>query len=447
MADWIANGENGLSIRTKLNNLKTSVDSKAEASALTTIANTLANKVNLTSGKIAYSDLPADLMIDSFYAFCNAVNADSLDAAFGKNNESLIMQLGQQLYMYVKNFKADATNYTEIQKWDTLAQILANNDSYLEIYYSTYLKDLIAASPYATSKWTVPISDAQFSQILSKMVGASTTYSSFNALCSNTTDFQKLCRSTKAMEILKTNIQNPNVLPVKIMRQNATSNNFLNANRVILSTVGSSTYTVPTGVKTIHAMVIGGGGTGGTGGDGSAYYACGGGGGGAPGQNLFQAIDVTGGQVINYTVGAAAANSVFGTLTASHSYYSSQPNPDYFFCSIAGKGGDGATETNYSTYGAGGGGGGGYGGGGGGGGGRSRSSASTHGGGGQGGFGGFGGGGGLSAGGTGSDGGAGGYAAAASAMEFGTGGGGYGGAAARTGGAGGQGIIVLYLVY
>jgi hypothetical protein len=446
MADWITANENSTSVRAKLNALKTLVDSKIENVLVNNLSTIVAGKANLVSGKAAYNELPNDVRLSSYNAFINNFSTASTDLAFGKYNESNLKYLGYQMALYTKNIKSDATVYTEIPKYHNLTDILANNPSYLEVYYSTNMKDLLNLSPWAIGKYNTPISDAQFSTIVSTMIGASTSYTSFATLVANPTDFQKLCRSSQAMNFMHSFTTNPNVLPIKKIRETTTAKNFINGTRVVLSTVGAGTYTVPANVKTIHAVVVGGGGTGGTGGDGSAYYACGGGSPGAGGQYIWATMDVTGGQTISYSVGAAATNSVFGSITAAHSYHSSQLSQDYVFPQLAGNGYDGGSTTNYGTYGAGGGGGGGYGGGGGGGGGRSRSTASTQGGGGGGGIGGIGGGAGASAGANGSDSSIGGAVGVAS-NEYGGGGGGYGGATARTGGAGGQGIIVLYLTY
>ena len=83
---------------------------------------------------------------------------------------------------------------------------------------------------------------------------------------------------------------------------------------VSFTTVGSGTWTVPTGVTTVQVLVVAGGG----GGCSSSY----GGGGGAGGLIFNSNYSVTPGGSVSYTVGGGGAiatngsNSVFGTLTA-----------------------------------------------------------------------------------------------------------------------------------
>ena len=80
-------------------------------------------------------------------------------------------------------------------------------------------------------------------------------------------------------------------------------------------TTGSGNWTCPTGVTKVFITAIGGGGTGGTGDD-AATGA--GGGGGSSGGHIFNIPYTTvPGNTYAYAVGAAGADTTFGTLTAS----------------------------------------------------------------------------------------------------------------------------------
>jgi hypothetical protein len=90
------------------------------------------------------------------------------------------------------------------------------------------------------------------------------------------------------------------------------------------TSTGSSTWTVPSGISSVWAVVVAGGG----GGGGSSSGGGGGAGGGAGGMIEMSSFPVTPGGSVSYTVGAGAAgggsdnngstgnDSVFGTLTA-----------------------------------------------------------------------------------------------------------------------------------
>ena len=71
----------------------------------------------------AAGDISKRLDKSSFMAFCANVNADSLDAAFGKHNESSIGGLGYQLAMYSK-FKGELIDLPELSTADSLDEII-----------------------------------------------------------------------------------------------------------------------------------------------------------------------------------------------------------------------------------------------------------------------------------------------------------------------------------
>lgn len=85
-------------------------------------------------------------------------------------------------------------------------------------------------------------------------------------------------------------------------------------NSSVISTAGSGTFVVPTGVSRIGIFAIGGGGGGGTG---TSYaltsdFVDNGGNGGGAGSGFFVSIDASAGESISYTVGAGGAIGASG---------------------------------------------------------------------------------------------------------------------------------------
>lgn len=186
----IANKESALSVRNKLNALGADVDTKATITALNALTTTAASKADLVDGKVPLTQLPDYMKTDSFMAFCTNANANSLDAAFGKNVESYMAFLGSQLAMYAY-FKGDAEGsypFTNLKKMHNLSTILATQLAYNEVRNSPTLLALIASSPYAKSSslnilpldGTIPISQSNnnfvsFENVLTSQVLQSVT--------------------------------------------------------------------------------------------------------------------------------------------------------------------------------------------------------------------------------------------------------------------------------
>ena len=101
------------------------------------------------------SGVPIDdvCQMSSYFAFVGNVNADMVAAAFGKNNENLIKNIGKQLAMYGWYKGEDKVNYpyTCLQKMLTINDI--NVDIYDEIIRSDNLSELIVTNEYAKSKF------------------------------------------------------------------------------------------------------------------------------------------------------------------------------------------------------------------------------------------------------------------------------------------------------
>lgn len=82
--------------------------------------------------------------LGSYYAFCANANSDSIDCAFGKNNEDRIINLGLQLAMYSwfkDNSKTDYP-FTELCKCCKLTSIESNNAAFKELWENLTLRDL-----------------------------------------------------------------------------------------------------------------------------------------------------------------------------------------------------------------------------------------------------------------------------------------------------------------
>ena len=80
--------------------------------------------------------------IASYLAFVGNVNADMIDAAFGKNNEDLIKNLGLQLAMYAwyKGFEKENYTFTNLRCSETLNDIFSNINAIKEVFIeSTYI--------------------------------------------------------------------------------------------------------------------------------------------------------------------------------------------------------------------------------------------------------------------------------------------------------------------
>lgn len=91
--------------------------------------------------------------LTSYMAFCANVNSDSLDSAFGKNNDTFMHLLGLQLAMYTW-YKGDSKityPFSNLKLCDTLADIAASLSSKLEFKENLNLWKLVAASTYAQS--------------------------------------------------------------------------------------------------------------------------------------------------------------------------------------------------------------------------------------------------------------------------------------------------------
>ena len=91
--------------------------------------------------------------LSSYFAFCAGVNDNSIDCAFGKNNEDRILNLGLQLAMY-SWFCGDSKTdypYTELCNCCTLPEIEKNNVAFKELWENNTLR-VLYMRPYPSER-------------------------------------------------------------------------------------------------------------------------------------------------------------------------------------------------------------------------------------------------------------------------------------------------------
>ena len=122
---------------------------------------------------------------DSFMAFATNANADSLDAAFGKNNTSIVLDIPRQLAMY-GNFKGSALSFTSLPRNISFVSLLQNYpDIFAYLYSSSYVAELTKLSPYAKSVISAEVvtwTEAELSSRLSTIINSGTNYTTIASL-------------------------------------------------------------------------------------------------------------------------------------------------------------------------------------------------------------------------------------------------------------------------
>lgn len=109
----------------------------------------------LDKGANVNKALERALNLSSYQAFCANINSDSLDAAFGKNNEDRVSGLGLQLAMYAR-FKDPTINiekvFPNLIMCNTLDDINNNTNALLNIISNNNLYNFIKSNNFANSK-------------------------------------------------------------------------------------------------------------------------------------------------------------------------------------------------------------------------------------------------------------------------------------------------------
>ena len=92
--------------------------------------------------------------LSSYMAFCMNVNTDSLDSAFGKNNEDIIFGVGLQLAMFGWFKGADKTTFpfNELKSKSSVAEIVNSNPALAEIVSDSNISNIVYTSPYARAE-------------------------------------------------------------------------------------------------------------------------------------------------------------------------------------------------------------------------------------------------------------------------------------------------------
>ena len=138
----------------------------------------------------ATNDSATHLLLDSraiplYLTFCGNVNADMRDAAFGKNNEEFIANIGRAMAMYCwyKGDSKETFPYTAIRLLDTLADIANSSSAWLEIANSQTMQTFINASDYAKSYFTSFDNEEVINTAISLELGIGTPDTLLDLLC------------------------------------------------------------------------------------------------------------------------------------------------------------------------------------------------------------------------------------------------------------------------
>lgn len=119
-----------------------------------------------------------------YLAFVTNANVDSINAAFGMNNEATVKCIGKALAMYAW-FKGESNStypYTELQKCNTLTEIFNNLKAFRELVSSVNLESLLQTSTYITSNRKDELEKSYFNDLCYRYgYGQYSTYDSFCA--------------------------------------------------------------------------------------------------------------------------------------------------------------------------------------------------------------------------------------------------------------------------
>ena len=140
--------------------------------------------------------------LSSYIAFCTNANATSLDAAFGKNNESVIEDLGKQIAMYSWFTGTNKISYpfTNTLYKATFAQIVADPISYVEVYNELNAYNLTQVSSYAQTLYN---DDVNLKNITCYYAGlTSGTYANCAALIASQTAMATIYTNAQAFALL-----------------------------------------------------------------------------------------------------------------------------------------------------------------------------------------------------------------------------------------------------
>jgi len=226
----------------------------------TMLSDETATLYELPSASTTVNEALYKIPLASYMAFCSNVNADSLDAAFGKGNENSIMGIGRQLAMYAW-YKGTSRSvaFTNLIKHATLSAVLDDENAVNEILLNEPLLSLIALSPFASSLFYTEAAVESWK------------------------------KNASVIETLITSVTGINLL-----RQTPVLNATVRQGGVRYTQAGTYTFTVPDGVTCLWFNVIGAG---------SSDNNSG-------GQLVQKAVPVAGGDQFNIVVGDKDNNSI-----------------------------------------------------------------------------------------------------------------------------------------
>ncbi len=143
------------------------------------------------------------LSLSSYMAFCGNVNSDMLDAAFGKNNEAKILNIGNQIDMYAKYKSSSAVSMTNTIPKSKLSDILSDPLACIELFHNLDVSILLGNSPYAYNM----IFDYEDTYIesIAQLSGASSGFATLESMFSNAAAIDSIASSIPTIDYIVNN--------------------------------------------------------------------------------------------------------------------------------------------------------------------------------------------------------------------------------------------------
>lgn len=167
----------------------------------------------------------------SYMAFCTNLNTNSLDAAFGKNNESEVLNIGKQLAMYCW-FKGDskiAYPFTNLITCNSFLECLTNSEALLEILKNENILSLIATSQYANTIYqdfdivgAICVETGLSNITYPTMISMSANADAMTVLFTNSIAYDLVSKNSKAMTTIANSSTAMNVISGSTTITNAT---------------------------------------------------------------------------------------------------------------------------------------------------------------------------------------------------------------------------------
>jgi len=195
------------------------------------------NAVNLN--KIEAGVETAGIGVASYLAFCGNVNANMLDAAFGKNNEDMITGLGRQLAMYAW-FKGDSKityPFTNLITCNTFNDCLNNGYAFVEILDNSYIKALVNLNLYAKALFVAK----DIGKAVAVLAGLNPDdYADMEAVAENTSAMEAVAASATAITAVAENTVAANLVAASTTAITAVVSSALALNAFVKSNVAKT---------------------------------------------------------------------------------------------------------------------------------------------------------------------------------------------------------------